>query len=135
MGRICRPACFSVGLWTGGVAVGGTVAHMGVCKACLPSRVANLVLDGCGTQFGTGLIKICGLYLAVLENNCKSAHERAVFLQVTCLFLCLQAAWRPRGPRLVLDAGAFGQEKLGGDVGYAVVILCANFYILAPNFS
>ena len=86
---------------------------MGVCKACLPSRVANHVFGRCGTQFGTGHIKICALFLAVLENNCKSAGERAVLLQVTCRFLCLQAAWRPRGPRLVLNAGAFGQEEFG----------------------
>ena len=107
-----QPA-FPMGSGQGGGAVGGTVAHMGVCKACLPSRVANLVFDRCGTQFGTGQIKICALYLAVLENNCKSARERAVLLQVTCLFLCLQAAWRPRGPRLVLNAGAFGPEEFG----------------------
>ena len=108
-----RPDCFSVGLWTGGGAVGGSVAHMGVCKSCVASGVANLVFDPCGTQFGTGLIKICGLFLEVLENNCKIARKRAVLLLVTSLFLCLQAAWRPRGPRLVLNAGAFGQEEFG----------------------
>ena len=37
---------------------GGTVADMGICKACLPSRVANLMFDGCGTQFRAGTIHI-----------------------------------------------------------------------------
>ena len=31
--------------------------------------MAKLVFDGCGSQFGTGPIKICGFYLAVLEKN------------------------------------------------------------------
>ena len=43
----------------GGRVHGGTVADMGVCKACLPSREANFVFDRCGIQFGTEQIKIC----------------------------------------------------------------------------
>ena len=70
----------------GGRDLGGTVADMGVCRAYLPSRAANLVFDRWGTQFGTAQIKICELHLAVLENNCKSACKRATLLQVTCLF-------------------------------------------------
>ena len=37
---------------------GGTVADMGVRKACLPSRVAHLVFHRCGTKFVTAQIKI-----------------------------------------------------------------------------
>ena len=99
--------------WRGGRDREGHCSRHGVCKACLPSRVANLVFDGCGTQFGTAQIKICKLYRAVLENNYKSPCKRATLLQVTCLFLRLQAFWRPRGPRLVLNAGAFRQEEFG----------------------
>ena len=91
-----RPAyCFGSALdiaAEGAEAVGGTSAYAGVSQSWLPPRVPNLVLDRCGTQFGTGRIHICGLCLAVLEKNCKSAGERAMFLQVTCLSLCLQAA-------------------------------------------
>ena len=83
-----------------------------LCIVSGPRLVLNSDAFG-QEEFGAGRIKICALYLAVLGNNCKSARQRAVLLQVTCLFLCLQAAWRPRGPRLVLNAGAFGQEEFG----------------------
>ena len=65
--------------WKGGGVMGGTVADLGVCQAYLPSRVANLVFKRCGNQFGRGQIKICGLYLARLENNCKCACKLAIF--------------------------------------------------------
>ena len=73
--------------WRRGRGRGGTVADMGICKACLPSGVANLVFDRWGTQFFDGTDEDLGIESCSFRNNCKSAPKLAILLQVTCLFL------------------------------------------------
>ena len=76
---------------------------MGVCKGKCTLRVANPSFDRCRTQFETGQVKICELYLELLENNCKSACKRAILLQV-CPSAVLVPLWT--GP--LKGAGPFG---------------------------